>query len=122
MHREGRCLERVEVYYSPRFLCPLTPSRFSPLSPPLLPFLYYFPIPRFGPVKLSGKFNLMQSFSFSSKCNQMLMRETFFVLLIAIPAVSSENYLIFDFIVIHCINVIRFGISVWRYLKKFFLI
>lgn len=63
MHREGRCLERVGVYYSPCFL--YTPP--LSLSLTLLSYpspIYYFPLPPRGPVKLSCKFNSMQSFSF----------------------------------------------------------
>lgn len=56
-YREGRCLERVAVYYSPRFLCP----PFYSLSHPL-PVLFP-PSCRFSPVKLSAEFNPMQLFS-----------------------------------------------------------
>jgi len=71
MHREGRCLERVGVYYSPRFLCPLSPSlvlshSFSLSFSLFLSFAVLFSLLCFSPVKLSAKFNPMQSFSFFS--------------------------------------------------------
>lgn len=51
MHREGRCLERVGVYYSPCFLytppLSLSPSLSQPLSFPSP--IYYFPLPPPGP-------------------------------------------------------------------------
>lgn len=53
MHREGRCLERVGVYYSPCFLYTLLLLSLSlslslQLSTTLLPYpspIYYFPLP-----------------------------------------------------------------------------